>query len=110
VMGTDAALAAFVACLLVGLILTPVARHKHMPFAAIGFASVVSMIPGVFLFRIASGLVQIASGSDMSPELIRATAADAATALAITLAMSLGLIVSKLTIDRISDRWARVNP
>ena len=98
------------ACLLVGLILTPVALRRHMPFAAIGFASVVSMIPGVFLFRMASGLVQIAGGSDMTPELIRATAADGATAVAITLAMSLGLIVSKLSIDHINDRWARVNP
>ncbi|MDB5406504.1 MAG: hypothetical protein JWL84_1416 [Rhodospirillales bacterium] len=103
-LGFGAATGALVACVVVGLILTPVAHRRHMPFAAIGFASVVSMMPGVFLFRMASGLVQLADGSHATAELIGATVADGMTALMIILAMSFGLIVPKLVSDHIADR------
>jgi hypothetical protein len=75
-----------------------------MPFAAIGFASVVSMMPGVLLFRMASGLLRLADGSHTTLELLSATIADGLTALNIILAMSFGLIVPKLVVDRLSDR------
>jgi uncharacterized membrane protein YjjP (DUF1212 family) len=102
-LGAGAATGAFIACLTVGLILTPVAHRSHMPFAAIGFASVVSMMPGVFLFRMASGLLQIAGGSPTTLELISATIADGMTAMIVTLAMSFGLITPKLIIDYLRE-------
>lgn len=98
--GAGVASGALVACLSAGLILTPVARRWRMPFAAIGFASVVSMMPGLFLFRTASGLVQLANNSNANLDLLRATIADAMTAITVILAMSFGVVAPKMIIDR----------
>jgi hypothetical protein len=62
---------------------------------------------GVFLFRMASGLVQLAESSHATFKLISATIADGVSAGTIILAMSLGLIIPKMAIDRLSEKLTR---
>jgi len=106
-LGGGAATGAFVACLVVGLVLTPVAHRCHMPFAAIGFASVVSMMPGVFLFRMSSGLLQLADSANATLQLLGATIADGMIALTIILAMSFAVTVPKIVIDHFTNSATR---
>jgi uncharacterized membrane protein YjjP (DUF1212 family) len=107
--GLGVASGALIACVVVALILTPVARRTHMPFAAIGFASVVSMIPGVYLFRMGSGLIQIAEGTQSATDLAD-TAAGGGAAAMIIFAMCFGLIIPKLIIDYFGNRAAKDVP
>jgi uncharacterized membrane protein YjjP (DUF1212 family) len=91
---------ALVACLVVGTLITPIADRLRLPFAAVGFASVVSLIPGVFIFRMAGGLVDlIEPGGKASPDLLLSIASDGITAVLIFLAMAFGLIAPKLLIE-----------
>jgi uncharacterized membrane protein YjjP (DUF1212 family) len=97
--GAGAATGALVAALVVGVTLTPVARRANLPFAAIGFAAVVSMVPGVYLFRMAAGLLQVTAQAQVTQDLVDSILVDGANAAMITLALSFGLIVPKLIID-----------
>jgi hypothetical protein len=61
------------------------------------------MLPGVFLFRMASGLLQLAEGSQTTLELIGATVANGASAVAVIVALSFGRVVPKIGLDRLGD-------
>jgi uncharacterized membrane protein YjjP (DUF1212 family) len=91
---------AFVACLVVGIITTPISDRLRLPFAAFAFASVVSLIPGVYLFRMAGGLVDLVSlGEKASTDALSNTIADGTMAMLILLAMAFGLILPKMCIE-----------
>jgi uncharacterized membrane protein YjjB (DUF3815 family) len=84
----------------VGIIITPIADRMRLPFAGLAFASVVSLIPGVFLFRMAGGMVDLVTlGPHAPPELLVQVVADGTTAVLIILAMSFGLILPKMCIQ-----------
>jgi uncharacterized membrane protein YjjP (DUF1212 family) len=98
--GASAETGALVACLLVGVVITPIADQMRLPFAGLAFASVVSLIPGVFLFRMAGGMVDIVTlGAKAPQELFVQVIIDGTTAVLIILAMSFGLILPKLCIQ-----------
>jgi uncharacterized membrane protein YjjB (DUF3815 family) len=98
--GASAEVGALIACLVVSVIVTPVADRLRLPFAAFAFASVVSLIPGVYLFRMAAGLLSLIHTADASSSaLLLGTMVDGANALLIILAMAFGLIVPKMCIE-----------
>jgi uncharacterized membrane protein YjjP (DUF1212 family) len=104
---TSVPVGSLVACVFAGLVATPLARNRHLPFAAIGFASVVSMMPGSYVMRMAGGLVQIADGSHTTLALISGTIVDGTTAFLVVLAMGVGLLATKLIIDRLGQKSKR---
>ncbi|WP_197379848.1 threonine/serine exporter family protein [Mycolicibacterium mengxianglii] len=91
VVGTGPATAALLSCLLVGAMLVPMSHFLRMPFAAIGFAAVVSLVPGMFVFRALSGMLQLQT--DASAEVLAAAVSDSAVAAGVVAAMAIGLVV-----------------
>lgn len=91
VWGWNIAVGALVACLFVGFALAPVAHAKHIPFAGIGFAAVVSLVPGVYIFRTIDALGVLTFAGSASPSFGALT--DGVTAVFIIMAMAAGLAI-----------------
>ncbi|WP_164842495.1 threonine/serine exporter family protein [Actinoplanes solisilvae] len=100
----NGASASGLAALVAGAILGPVSRRFRMPFAAIGFASVVSMMPGLLVFRAMSGLVQLqhADGARATALLAQAIN-DITMATATVFLLALGLLMPA-AVDRVIRR------
>jgi len=102
--GANLAIAAFASCLLVGVLLVPVSHHKRIPFAGIGFAAVVALVPGVFVFRTLAGFIEFAGSP--SAQLLSAAAGDLIGATVIVTGMALGLALPMhVYASRLARRW-----
>src|SRR5262249_26039138 len=83
----------------VGLLLGLVALGQSL--------TIVSMIPGSNLIRMASGLVQLGNGPDIASSVLGDTIFEGVTAITVILAISAGLIVPKQVFDRCLPRARR---
>ena len=102
VAGTNAATGALVACMLVSVLVTPIVDRLHLPFAALAFSAVVSLIPGFFLFNAATCLVELVSIGPSAPAaLLTSIAANGATAFLIIMAMTFGLILPRMLFEHV---------
>jgi uncharacterized membrane protein YjjP (DUF1212 family) len=102
VAGGSAPTGALVACILVSVIATPVVDRLHLPFAAVAFSAVVSLMPGFFLFNAATGLFELVSIGPTAPAaLLTSIAANGATALLIVMAVTFGLILPRMLFERV---------
>jgi uncharacterized membrane protein YjjP (DUF1212 family) len=100
--GGSAPTGALVARMLVSVLATPVVDRLHLPFAAVAFSAVVSLMPGFYLFNAATGLAELVSIGPSAPAaLLASIAASGATAFLIIMAMTFGLILPRMLFERI---------
>lgn len=94
--------AALVACLLVGIIITPVVDRLRLPFAALAFSAVVSMMPGYYLFQSAGALLQLVfiNPKVSSVSLLTNVISNGTTAFLVVLFMTIGLILPRMLLER----------
>ena len=81
------------------------ASKTQLPFAALAFSSVVAMIPGAYLFRMADYLFSLYQlGVDAPSQVSFLALNQGVTAMMIVLAISLEVVFPKLCIDHFLDK------
>jgi uncharacterized membrane protein YjjB (DUF3815 family) len=101
VAGGSAPTGALIACMLVSILAIPLVDRLHLPFAAVAFSAVVSLMPGFFLFNAATGLVELVSMPDAPAALLTSIVTNGATAFLIVMAMTFGLVLPRMLFERI---------
>ena len=105
-LGASVPMGAFGTTFVAGTTMALVSHRLRLPFGAAAFACVVSLIPGIYMFHAASGLVTVARlGPEAGRALVSSVAADLSTAGLTMLAMAAGLIIPKLCADALAFRW-----
>jgi uncharacterized membrane protein YjjB (DUF3815 family) len=92
-LGVNIAIGATLACLLVGLVMAPLSHRLRIPYAAVAFAAVVSLVPGVYVFRMINALGELPFGGTEASLL--GAISDGTTAALVVLGMSVGLAIPK---------------
>ena len=101
--GGSAPTGALIASILVSVLATPLADRLHLPFAAVAFSAVVSLMPGFFLFNAATGLVELISIGPSAPAaLLTGIATNCVTAFLIIMAMTFGLILPRMLFEPVN--------
>jgi uncharacterized membrane protein YjjP (DUF1212 family) len=100
--GGSTPMGALVACAITSVLTAPVVDRLHLPFAAVAFSAVVSMMPGFFLFNTAAGLDKLISIGPSAPDaLLISIVTSGATGFLIIMAMAFGLILPRVLYERL---------
>ena len=100
--GADLPSAALLACAVAGCATAPLAHRFRLPFGATAFSAVVSLMPGLNAFEVASATMDvIAQGAQVRPNTLAALAENGTSAIVIVMAMTAGLIMPKMLFDMI---------
>lgn len=104
--GSQAIAADFITCMLAGIFLGTVARTRHLPFAGIGFAAVVALVPGMYVFRACAGAFVLAD--EPTDSAVRYLMSDIATSVLILTAIAAGLVLARSLENLASSKMRRV--
>jgi uncharacterized membrane protein YjjB (DUF3815 family) len=107
VTGYSVVMGVFIASMIAGFLAALLASKTQLPFAALAFSSIVAMIPGSNLFRMADYLFnfyQMGSNASVQESLLALN--QGVTAIVIVIAISVGVLIPKLCVDHFLDKKA----
>ena len=105
--GYSVVMGVFIASVVAGFMAALLASKTQLPFAALAFSSVVAMIPGSYLFRMADYLFNFYQmGANASGQEGLLALNQGITAIVIVIAIAFGVLFPKLCIDHFLDKKA----